>query len=39
MKLLAETFQRNLIVLELKKWFIANISRFTPLLEKVEQKA
>ena len=39
MKLLAETFQRNLIAIDLKKWFIANISRFTPLLEKVEQKA
>ena len=38
MKLLTETFQRNLIINELKKWFLANISRFTPLLEKVEQK-
>jgi len=43
MKLLSETFQRNLIINELKKWFIANTSRFTPLLgnpllEKVERK-
>jgi hypothetical protein len=29
MKLLTETFQRNLIINELKKWFLANISRFT----------
>jgi hypothetical protein len=29
MKLLSETFQRNLIINDLKKWFIANISRFT----------
>ena len=28
MKLLAETFQRNLIVGDLKKWFTANVSRF-----------
>jgi hypothetical protein len=29
MKLLAETFQRKLIINDLKKWFTANITRFT----------
>ena len=28
MKLLAETFQRNLIVTDLKKWFVMNVRRF-----------
>jgi hypothetical protein len=30
MKLLADTFQRNLVLADFKKWFLANIRFFIP---------